>query len=128
MRAPSSRIVVVMSGSPACWYRNIGMRARSSCVRSSPWLLYTTTRSGFSEKMRSTSGSMRPPTFVRVAASGGYRSKLPTPITRGPAPMANNISVVEGMMETMRSGGVWAGLTPGATIARRPRRTISDVL
>ena len=58
-------------------HRNL---ARSSCVRRSFCVPYTTTRSGFSEMMRSTSGSMRPPTFVRVSASGGYRSKLPTPI------------------------------------------------
>src|SRR5512134_263288 len=56
------------------------------------------------------SGSIRPPTFARVATSGGYSSKLLTPTTRAPAPSANTISVTAGTSDTTRAGRVcdWA--------------------
>ena len=57
--------------------------------------------------------------------------KIATPMTRAPAPMANSISVVEGMMEMMRCGGDCAT----ATVRLKPdtthsssARTIIDVL
>ena len=51
---------------------------------------------GRSERMRSKSGSTSAPTRGRVATSGGKASKLDTPTTSGPAPMANSISVTAG--------------------------------
>ncbi|MBP1634650.1 MAG: hypothetical protein H6Q10_1224 [Acidobacteria bacterium] len=60
--------------------------------------------------MRSTSGSRSAPTFGSRATSGGQLSKLLTPITCGPAPMANSISVTAGTSET----------TVGRTVRARP--------
>ena len=50
------------------------------------------------------SGSISAPTRGSLSTSGGKRSKVPTPTTRSPAPMANNISVVAGMSEMIRRG------------------------
>ena len=61
------------------------------------------TRSGFSATTFS-KFTLMPPTWSRVAASAGSSEKSSTPTTRGPAPSANRKAVIDGPMDTRRSG------------------------
>ncbi len=57
---------------------------------------------------------MRAPTRGSFVTSGGYPSKLLTPTTCGPAPIAKSISVTAGMSEMMRAG-CWLASTTSLT-------------
>src|SRR5438552_17570610 len=61
------------------------------------------TRSGLSATTFS-KFTLMPPTCSRVAASAGSSEKSSTPTTRGPAPSAKRNAVIDGPMETIRSG------------------------
>src|SRR5947207_1651018 len=61
------------------------------------------TRSGLSATTFS-KFTLMPPTWSRVAASAGSSEKSSTPTTRGPAPSAKRNAVIDGPIDTSRSG------------------------
>src|SRR5207302_11287716 len=65
--------------------------------------LTVSTRSGRSETIFS-KFTFTPPTLSILVASAGSSEKSSTPTTRGPAPIANRNAVMDGPIDTRRSG------------------------